>query len=106
MQHRPYLVPLLWHSPLIVMQLSQGPVAALHGRRGALKGTHPVDSPGLPRLEGLGRQAWGECMLVQGALGSFQCLPELGFPAGTARVSYLVLPIDSGEQGLLSPPLP
>ena len=44
-------------------------------------------------------------MLVQGDLGSFQSLPELGFPAGTARVSYLVLPIDSWEQGLFSPPL-
>jgi hypothetical protein len=31
LHNRPHLVPVLWQSPLIVMQLSEGTVSALHG---------------------------------------------------------------------------
>jgi hypothetical protein len=75
MQYRPYLVPVLWHSTLIVMQLRKGTVATLHRRRGTLKGAHPVGSPLLPRFEGLGRQALGERMMAKGDLYSLQGLP-------------------------------
>ena len=60
----------------------------------------------LPRFEGLGRKAWGERMRAKGDLSSLQGLPELGLPAGAARVGHLVLPIDQREQALFSPLLP
>ena len=41
--------------------------------------------------------------MAKGDLYSLQCLSYLGFPAGTARVGYLVLPIDPWKQGLPRP---
>jgi hypothetical protein len=45
----------------------------------------------------------GEGMLAKGDVHRLQGLPYLGFPAGTARVSHVVLPIDQREQGLFRP---
>ena len=57
----------------------------------------------MPLFEGLGRKALGERMMAKGNVHSLQCLPYFGFPAGTARVGHVVLPIDQREQELFSP---
>jgi len=45
----------------------------------------------------LRRQALGERMMAKGALHGLQCLPDFDFPARTARVSHVVLPIHKRE---------
>jgi hypothetical protein len=60
----------------------------------------------VPRLAGVGRQAWGQRRRVKGALSSFQGLASLGLPAGTRRVGHVVRPIAPWEPGLCSPLLP
>ena len=103
MQHRPHLGAPLGQSTMMMMHWRQRAVAPFDRRRGTLKGAHPVGSPCLPLFEGLGRKALGERMMAKGNLPSLQCLPYFGFPAGTARVGHLVLPIDKREQELFSP---
>src|SRR5882762_1597343 len=91
---------------MIVMHWRQISVATFHRRGGALKYLHPLGRPHVPLFEGMGRQALRERMMVKGALSGLQCLPDFGFPAGTARVSRLVLPIHKREEDLRSPLLP
>ena len=97
MQGCPDLVPLLGQSTMMVMHVRQIPVATFHGRGGALKGLHPLGRPYVPLFEGLGRKALRERMMAKGALHGLQSVPDFGFPAGTARVSHMVLPIDHRE---------
>ena len=82
---------------MMVMHVRQIAVATFHRRGGALQDLHPLGRPHVPLFEGMGRQAWRERMLVNGALSGLQGLPDVGFPAGTARVSHVVLPIDQRE---------
>src|SRR3989442_1740742 len=98
MQHRPHLVAPLGQSTMIVMHVRPRAVAPFDRRRGTLKGAHPVSRPCLPLFEGLGRKALGERMMATAALDSLQCLPYFGFPAGTARVGHLVLPLAKRAQ--------
>ena len=88
---------------MIMMHLRQITVTPFDRRRGTLQGAHPLGCPGLPLLKDLGRKTLGERMTAKGTLHRLQCLPYFGFPADTARVGYLVLPIDQWEQALFSP---
>ena len=79
MHHRPYLVSLLWHSPLIVMQLRQSAIAPFHGRGGPLKGLRPLQGPRLPICQHLGGEPLGDRVLVKVARTASQAACILAF---------------------------
>ncbi len=95
MQDRPYLVPLLWQPPLIVMELRQRTVAAFHCRGGSLKGEDLLRGQRVPSLQRLRRQLLGEGMPVQCGVRGFPDALHRRFPPRTARMRAVMPPIDT-----------